>query len=225
MGMGTPCFLLTPVAKIRVWARRYNAGTPNCCPLHPGEYSYHQNMNLIGDFDYPHVWGKSEDWIEFGESIRPPAIDPIWPTHCKCGAPITDDLRGCEKGGQMFIHRLHSRSDGGALTTLQEAPAGAMWYAWWYDHRTDDSGLYGWDWDNQTEPPLMCMTPANREWNIDGRASNCTLPNERTHRCWVRHGTPPQITVDKQGHTCSAGAGSIISGNWHGFLQNGQLVP
>jgi hypothetical protein len=72
---------------------------------------------------------------------------------------------------------------------------------------------------------LMCMTPSNREWNIDGRASNCTMPNERTHRCWVRHGTPPNIHVDKNGNTCQAGAGSIVSGNWHGFLHNGQLVP
>jgi hypothetical protein len=223
--MGIPCFLLTPVAKIRVWARRYNSGTPNCCSLSPGEYSYHQNMNLIGDFDYPHVWGKSEDWIDFTETIRPPAGDPIWPTHCKCGAPITDDLRGCERGGQMFTHRLHSRSDGGPLTTLYDAPTGALWYAWWLDHRTDNSGLYGWDWDNQTEPPLMCRTPSGSDWCIDGRASNCTMKEERTHRCWVRHGVPPNIHVDKNGHTCQAGAGSIVSGNWHGFLHNGQLVP
>jgi hypothetical protein len=56
------------------------------------------------------------------------------------------------------------------------------------------------------------------------RASNCTMPNDMLHRCWVRHGNPPMITVDKNGPTCGAGAGSILSGNWHGFLRNGELV-
>lgn len=220
--MGTPCFLLTPISKIRVWARRYNAGIPNCCPLYPGEYSYHGNMNLIGDFDYPHVEGQYEDWNDFVETLRPPVGDPIWPMNCKCGAPILDELRGCEKGGQMFVHRMYQRSDNGGLTTLQEAPTGALWYAWWYRM---ENGSFGWDWDNASTPPLMCMLPNNREWNIDGRASNCTMKEERTHRCWVRHGEPPNIHVDKNGHTCQAGAGSILSGNWHGFLHNGQLVP
>lgn len=32
------------------------------------------------------------------------------------------------------------------------------------------------------------------------------------------------ITVDKNGTTCAAGAGSISAGPYHGFLRNGQLV-
>lgn len=221
--MGIPCFLLTPISKIRVWARRYNSGTPNCCPLYPGEYSYHGNMNLIGDFDFPHSEGEGleKDWNDFVETLRPPKGDPIWPTHCKCGAPI-NEMPHEPRGGQMFVHRMYQRSDNGGLTTLQEAPTGSLWYAWWYRM---DNGNFGWDWDNATGPPLMCMLPNNREWNIDGRASNCTMKEERTHRCWVRHGEPPNIHVDKNGHTCQAGAGSILSGNWHGFLHNGQLVP
>lgn len=221
--MGIPCFLLTPVSKIRVWARRYNSGTPNCCPLHVGEYSYHDNMNLIGDFDYPHIDGQYEEWTDFVETLRPPAGDPLWPTHCECGAVI-HNMPHEPRGGQMFVHRLYSRSDGGALTTLREAPPGALWYAWWMDHREDETGLYGWEWSNQFEPPLMCKTPSGSDWCIDGRASNCTMKEERTHRCWVRHGTPPNIHVDKNGHTCQAGAGSILSNNWHGFLHHGQLV-
>jgi hypothetical protein len=58
---------------------------------------------------------------------------------------------------------------------------------------------------------------------IDSRASNCTLPNDREHKCWIRHGTPPDLTVDKNGKTCAAGAGSIQLGNYHGFLRNGHL--
>lgn len=53
---------------------------------------------------------------------------------------------------------------------------------------------------------------------------NCTMPYDYEHRCWVRHGEPPAITVDKQGHTCAAGAGSIQCGSYHGFLEDGALT-
>jgi len=56
---------------------------------------------------------------------------------------------------------------------------------------------------------------------IDSRASNCTLPDDNVHKCWVRHGEAPNFTVDKNGATCAAGAGSIQTSNWHGFLRNG----
>lgn len=242
--MGIKCFLLEPVAKIRVWARRYSKGVPNCCPKNPGEYSYHQAMNLIGDFDFPvPAQGWWEDWIgqeefdrhlikrpeiaisedafnratAFTETLRPPIGDPRWPAKCECGATF-ENSNVIERGGQMFVHRLQKRSDTGDLVTVHDAPAGAMWRAWWMQHE----GRY-WDWDNQNEPPLMCKTPGG-EWNIDGRATNYTLKNDRLHRCWVRHGVPPQITVDKNGLTCGAGAGSILSGKYHGFLRNGELV-
>lgn len=78
------------------------------------------------------------------------------------------------------------------------------------------------------EPPcehhLHVVLPNGHWWDIDGRAANCTLPQDKTHRCWVRHGTPPHITVDKNGPTCSAGAGSILSDGYHGFLREGRLV-
>lgn len=75
------------------------------------------------------------------------------------------------------------------------------------------------------EPPcehhLMAVTPDGHWWDIDGRANNCTLKADKRHRCWVRHGEPPHITVDKAGLTCQAGAGSIQTPDWHGFLSNG----
>lgn len=75
----------------------------------------------------------------------------------------------------------------------------------------------------QSGPHLHVMTPGG-EWNIDSRASNCTLPYDYEHRCWVRHGEPPNITVDKNGRTCAAGAGSIQCGTYHGFLRAGELT-
>jgi hypothetical protein len=70
---------------------------------------------------------------------------------------------------------------------------------------------------------LSVMTPGG-VWVIDGRAANCDRPEDMDHRCWVRRGRPPAITVDKNGNTCSAGAGSISCGAWHGFLRDGRLV-
>lgn len=101
---------------------------------------------------------------------------------------------------------------------------GAMWFATWYDRRDPGGQLrYGWDFDNQLDPPLIVATP-DGDWNVDARASNCTMPMDRLHRCWVRHGAPPEITVDKAGLTCAAGGGSIQKDKYHGFLRNGYLT-
>lgn len=79
-------------------------------------------------------------------------------------------------------------------------------------------------WDNCPGEHLHVILPNRRSWDIDGRASNCTMRDERTHRCWIRHGTPPHVTVDKAGFTCQAGAGSILLGDYHGFLREGALT-
>ncbi len=97
------------------------------------------------------------------------------------------------------------------------------------------------------EPPcaqhLYVVLPNGSWWGIDGRASNCDSPcatcktpynrhlpghafiDSKPHHCWVRHGEPPLITVDKDGTTCGAGGGSIQAGDFHGFLRNGVLAP
>lgn len=100
------------------------------------------------------------------------------------------------------------------------APVGAMWFRKIGTHpdppkpgaRNFFSGEH-----------LCVMTPGG-VWNIDSRASNCGLPDDREHRCWPRRGRPPLVTVDKSfGPTCSAGAGSIQVGAYHGFLRDGKL--
>ncbi len=83
-------------------------------------------------------------------------------------------------------------------------------------------------WDNCDGRHLMVVLPKpGGTWDVDSRASNCTMRDDRQHRCWVRHGDPTRpetLHVDKQGHTCQAGAGSILSGGFHGYLHNGQIV-
>lgn len=71
---------------------------------------------------------------------------------------------------------------------------------------------------------VACVLPDGTHWHIDSVANNCTLPDDTEHRCWVRHGSKPgQIHVDKNGLTCAAGAGSIATKRFHGFLHNGEL--
>ena len=97
---------------------------------------------------------------------------------------------------------------------------GDMWYAnvTWYHN---DKCPY---WDNCDGKHLMVVLPNGHQHDCDARASNCTMPEDRVHRCWIRHGTPPAVTIDKQGPTCAAGAGSIVRGGWHGFIRNGEFV-
>lgn len=85
------------------------------------------------------------------------------------------------------------------------------------------------NWNNDDGHHLFVTLPNHRLWDIDNRCSNCAMPEDRMHRCWVRHGEVPNITVDKNGFTCLAGGGSIWSNQgqsdeWHGFLQNGYLI-
>lgn len=79
---------------------------------------------------------------------------------------------------------------------------------------------------------IVCVVPYKRDgtlndttwWHIDSRANNCTMPEDKEHRCWCRHGTVGEtVHVDKVGNTCAAGAGSIGVPGFHGFLHHGVL--
>jgi hypothetical protein len=112
----------------------------------------------------------------------------------------------------VFERQLYMDRDG-VVKILDGAPAGSCW--------EDGTG--------RTRGPdgrgLIVRCPDGFNWSIDGRCSNCNLPQDTAHRCWVRHGRPEDGTlhVDKDGLTCSAGAGSIDTGRWHGFLHRGSL--
>jgi len=145
-------------------------------------------------------------WLEPTEETRERVVE------CKCGKP------DCAINGSIAHEKLYRRSDTGDLMTLRDAPVGAMWDATWYD---DDPAYTGADGIT-----LVVRTPGG-SWNVDGEASNCTRKGDRSHKCWVRHGDPRKpetLHVDKNGNTCSAGAGSILCGNYHGFLHHGELT-
>lgn len=150
-----------------------------------------------------------------------------WHLYQPSGIPSSDFPIKCDKCDYVFqegndyyvmsVSNLWVRADNGefACDNVHSAPVGAMWRAEWMEDMKEYCGE-----DGQC---LNVMTPGG-VWCIDSHASNCTKPDDRIHKCWVRHGTPPLITVDKEGNTCAAGAGSIQRGNYHGFLRNGMLI-
>lgn len=113
--------------------------------------------------------------------------------------------------GSIPLYRL---ADGREVAS-NELPPGATFDAdWEHEYRTGPDGL-----------SIYVVCPDSWRWGVDSRASNCTLPEDKLHRCWCRHGDPKTgaLHVDKVGLTCQAGAGSIQTPTWHGFLTNGVL--
>ena len=154
----------------------------------------------------------SDRWVLEHNFPEVSADDPRWPKSCSaCGFEFRpDDAR------QNFTSRIFQADDGRSWPQ-RELPPGAMYYEDWMPRN-----FY---WDNFEGPGhLIVILPNGIDWNIDSRASNCTLPKDRMHRCWIRTGEPPNVTAGKTGHTCAAGAGSILAGNYHGFLRNGELT-
>ena len=146
-------------------------------------------------------------------------------THCvRCNAPMPE--HGIDKC--MSSSPIYDTESG-------SPEIGDLYYSDSERHTFTDendsrykNGVFCWShWDNCNGNHLMCVLPGHHTWDIDSRCSNCTMPKENTHRCWVRHGDPEKgdlVHVDKNGHTCKAGAGSIIVPGFHGFLHNGVIT-
>jgi len=223
--MGIRVFWLEPTGTERLALRRWSADGRGPCSANPStdpRWSHHRASVVIGD--------EPDAGLPSGDVH--PHDDQRWPTHCACGyAFAADDDYSLDRDN------LYARGDTGELTMLRDAPAGAMWDASWY--RSHGGGEY------MTGPDgisLVVKLPNGSDWCVDQQASNCTRtqwgPKEidgrmcenvwlgRTHYCWVRRGDPRtgNVHVDKNGDTCAAGAGSIQSGRYHGFLHNGELV-
>jgi hypothetical protein len=209
------CFFLEPTDLTRVWLRRFQfSSEDHKCP---GKLTYHDAKNLLGD--WPAIWVAREGRTPVLGS-RPEQFesdDPRWPAVCECGYEFTD-----QDERQVFQHLIYQRADEpNQRYTLRDAPAGAMYYCDWMllDGKPQ--------WRGPDGHSLCVFVPSSsgpREWTVDGRASNCDRPDDHEHKCWVRHGVVPDITVDKDGNTCRAGAGSIQVPGWHGFLRAGYLV-
>jgi hypothetical protein len=197
---------LEPTGRVSVKLRRYRAfKAPNDCP--GGNGYYHNASEPI----FEELEECSEEgYLTNGTKPMPPRDDPRWPTQCQCGYAFQ---QGDE--WQRDTDMIYRRTDTGQEMSISDAPAGAMWYSPWTDRFHVP----------QSEHNLVVKTPGG-EWQIDSQASNCLMKEDHKqekHHCWIRHGEAPNITVDQQGVTCGAGAGSIQCGNYHGFLRNGYL--
>lgn len=216
--MRYPCYFLEESGTTRLYLRRF-LSSENPCP----KYGYHNAMTVLMDVPTEKViTGDDERW-HYGtySQHKPATVDTRWPTRCEhC------QYEFLEAGDyQLFPSNLYRRTDTGELITLSDASPGALWYATWMKP-------YGDMWKGPDGEVLYCKTPGG-DWNIDSRASNCTMPQDNTHRCWVRHGdardplglkSGKPLHVDKGGHTCQAGAGSIQCNSYHGFLHAGHLT-
>lgn len=204
------CFLIKATPEVEVYLRRYRLSQKDVLEAKcPDPYGYHTASVLIGREPAQY---DEQGYIcnGIGKKNAVPHDDPRWPTRCACGYTFQE-----EDEWQKDVHQIYRREDTGEEYILRNVPPGAMWEAWWLDSMHKPQGPHN----------LMVKTPGG-EWAIDSQASNCTLKEDykqEKHHCWVRTGTPPNVTVGKDGPTCSAGAGSIQCGSYHGFLRNGWL--
>lgn len=220
--MNEKAYFLVPTGKRLFFLRRDHKK-----PLQPGhEYA-----------DYCHAECLLME-LEAGQEAVSPAWDSdLWPTVCNCGHVFTDkDTKNTSETP------LYKRSDTGEEITIGDATPGAIWDADWmkgmYD--TEDGkilvamcpGRQHWTIDgrasNCDSPCKNCGKPyhlhiktAHKKTDEPNEANCTNYVDSNPHKCWIRHGEPPMLTVDKKGNTCGAGAGSIQTANWHGFLRNG----
>lgn len=215
--MGVECFWLEPTDRVRLALRRYRSPERwddaasamvrverAACPLG----HMHEARVPIGEA--PARWTETGRRSYCAPEREEYADDPRWPAQCACGEAFRAD-----DTAHVFADLVYRRADTGAELTLREAPAGAMWDAVWRLEKGPDGRS------------LMVRLPDGHDWCVDGRASNCTLPHDDEHRCWLRTGEAPRITVGKSApgqRTCAAGAGSIATRGYHGFLRDGRLV-
>jgi len=203
------CFMLEPTGRVRVKLRRYrNASNDpeSRCPFN-GNDGYHDASTIIGE--EPEELSK-EGYIQNG--LKPVSHDDTrWPVQCQCSYVFRE---GDE--WQRFVEKIYRRADTGEEMTIKDASVGATYYAPWLDAIQVPQGKHC----------LVVKTPGG-EWIVDSQSSNCTMKDDwrqEKHHCWILHGEPPNMTVNKQGGpTCAAGTGSIQCGSYHGFLRSGFL--
>ena len=222
---GAPVFWLTRLDTIEHSLRRYTFSGSDKPPCADGS-TYHDASVFVGI--EPARYTEREDGRMF-LALRDdtPHDDPQWPTHCaRCPYEFTDDDQWQDFQDQIYAtpsgatYRLPGRMSSLLNSSpVTDAPPGAMWDAWWMG-----------EFSRGPDGICLCVClPNSSTWMVDSRASNCTMPDDNAHKCWCRHGDPRTephlLTVDKNGVTCAAGAGSIQADDYHGFLTNGQLTP
>lgn len=165
--------------------------------------------------------------------------DPRPTVSCRqCGQPVRMNSRGIDE-------EMRRTDTGETFEKWQALPPGAVWQS---EAPGEDGSRHNWrsyrdkrgrrfkdekmcgllDRPGVDGRVLICRLPDGRDWVIDSRARNCDKKHDDDHWCWNRSGRPEDGTLDvrkgKPGQTtCGAGAGSIDTGTWHGYLHDGKL--
>ena len=209
--MAVKCFMVHETGRFRATLRRFTLGASVKCTAH--SWGHDASSAKIGVVEGVRSERGYWDLDAIEKKHMPAKDDPRWPTQCACGYVFKPEDEWQLSTDHILV------DDAGKEYSRRDPTPGMMWFADWY-------GDY---WKGPDGHCLVAVCPDGHPWIVDGQASNCTMkddtgPFDKHHRCWCRHGTPPNITVDKNGRTCRAGAGSIMTGKWHGFLRNGEFV-
>lgn len=168
--------------------------------------SYHSADTVVHEarlYADAHAWMKTQNLFD---------VPSLWLSRCeRCGCEM--DAAAPE------IHRSYGPE------RVYDSPSGKPEVNDMFTVPCPGAAPSCFDWDNCIGQHLHVICPDGCDWDIDSRAGNCSMPNERAHRCWVRTGAPPDITVGKAGFTCEAGGGSIQTSRYHGMFQNGEFHP
>lgn len=206
--MPTPVFYVEHTDRVNIYLRRYSSMDNKCSA------GRHYCNAMVFFCEAPAARDKDGYYCDLADdlAVAPLKDDPRWPAKCEaCGKPFlpTDEF-------QLFRDTIMKALDG-RTWPRRELPAGACYDAFWDKHDRGPDGR---------SLVVLLPTKGRLPWSIDGRASNCTKPDDKVHRCWCRHGRPEDGTlhVDKNGNTCAAGAGSIAVEGYHGFLHHGLLT-
>jgi len=187
--------------RITYGASKDKPRTEKICRVDDNYQHGHIAEVVIGEIDFP-----LDNEIN-GDSTRPfDRADPRWPKKCaKCDYLFVD-----EDSWFHDIDRLYQRTDTGELIAHDKMPAGATYDAVWLR----DFGYVGADGIAYT-----VVLPDGTHWHVDSRANNCPFPRDFKHYCWGRTGDPRACNVVAgKGPPGEAGAGSILSPGYHGFL-------
>lgn len=221
--MPTPVQLVLPVAA-EVYARTFwgdVSGGERPCPA--SWKGYHDAKTLLR---------RTEDPLaEPDEVLREEAAER-YPERCAfCGQKAPPEA--LRHVAALTVYR--GAADGEERVGLHGKPGsrfglrpGDAYWAPWHHAPGEDSGCTA-GWSNCRDPRghLCLVLPDGQHFDTSSRARNCSRPKDRRHRCWTVEGTPEggDLSVGKGGDTCKAGAGSVDTGTWHGFVRDGMLTP
>ena len=235
---GLEAFVAEETDQHRVWLRTYSNELHSC----KSKYGTHNGLYHVGDLTIDHKTSATDKvYCVNGVVLSYPPEDNRWPTVCDaCGTFLDRSSQNIRT--HIHTRRIYRHAVTGERWQMDEIPNGALWRATWMEADATSGPMYHTP-DGQI---WMGKTPDGHEWTIDGRASNCDSPckncgeafnkhkggvdrcknyeDAKPHNCWIRKGTAPLFTVGKDGPTCGAGAGSILTDKWHGFLRAGRWI-